>query len=108
MNDLCKGELVYSSSWKNREAGELTILSWVDWLTHRRLTGPIGIYRRRKPKRLLSHQGHASRNSVTQIRQSRRYSGRLSVPVICALQYPCAEVFSFVHLGLARGYVSTC
>lgn len=42
INGLYKVKLIHKQSWKNREAVELTTLTWVDWFNHRRLLGPIG------------------------------------------------------------------
>ena len=34
--------MIHRQSWKNREAVELAILTWVDGFNHRRLLAPIG------------------------------------------------------------------
>lgn len=34
--------MIHRQPWKNREAVELTTLTWVDWFNHRRLLEPIG------------------------------------------------------------------
>jgi len=42
VNGLYKAEVIHRRSWKRLAAVELATLTWVDWLTHRRLLAPIG------------------------------------------------------------------
>lgn len=54
INGLYKAEVIHRRGpWRNFEAVEFARLEWVDWFSHRRLLGSIGISRQPRLKNAM-------------------------------------------------------